>query len=298
MSAAKRDPSGGLDGQTEAGEEGRGAVARVHVSDPHASVPVRLMEADSGLTPAARLALIYLLDLGRRPNWTIYISYVVRRLGYGNRRWPRVRKEIEDAGFLTVRRGHDEAGDWSWSIDVYDRPLARPCIPAVCGNAECGDANRGDKRRSTSRLCTTRRSSSTRARARVVPPPEAAGAATAGEKKQRGPRRRNEVTCWTDDDGAWVEELTSEAGADAVRAAARAIRGLGEDPLPSVVEKRLRQDAAERARKEAERAAVRAEVAEAKAKAEAEAKREAGWNDPVRRAAAEQALAAIRERLK
>lgn len=52
-----------------------------HVRHPWAVIPIRLIEADTGLSSDARLTLIYMLDLTRRPAWVIYVRQVRHALG-------------------------------------------------------------------------------------------------------------------------------------------------------------------------------------------------------------------------
>ena len=96
----------------------RAARVEVHIRDQWVAAPVRLMEASSGLSAEARLALIYVIGLAGRPNWTIRVSHVTRALGYGNRRWPRVRRELEVAGYLQSECGHSAEGDWRWVYHI------------------------------------------------------------------------------------------------------------------------------------------------------------------------------------
>lgn len=184
---------------------------QVHVRDAWASVPVRLMEAGCGLSPEARLALIYMLDLGRRPGWTIYLAQVQRALGLGPRRWPRIRHELEAGGYFVAERGHAENGDWRWTYHLYDTPTVGPdSIPAECGDADCADAIREDRHNLTSPSCTGRNrtdSSSTRARGEdtsVATREKAAAASPRGEGKKPG-------APWRVVDGVRVYPSTDDA---------------------------------------------------------------------------------------
>lgn len=184
---------------------------QVHVRDAWASVPVRLMEAGCGLSPEARLALIYMLDLGRRPGWTIYVAQVQRALGLGPRRWPRIRHELEAGGYFVAERGHAENGDWRWTYHLYDTPSGAPDgIHAKCGDADCADAIRMDRRNLTSPSSTGRSktgSSSTCERADGVATAtrdKAAAASACGEGKKPG-------APWRVVDGVRVYPSTDDA---------------------------------------------------------------------------------------
>lgn len=253
---------------------------RVHIRDPWVSVPQRLMEAGCGLSPEARLTLIYMLDLGRRPGWTIYIAQVQRAIGLGPRRWPRIRRELEAQGYFISERGHAANGDWAWTYHVYDTPagIPSPGIPAKCMDADCGDANRVDRRSSTSPNSTSERAA---ANAREQEQPVAAAAREKGTAACRSVgipapsadrRRRTHsetgIVYWLDDEPSEIERLVRVHGIDATRAVVDEIQRRGQDPLPSIVAKRLqavRRDEVEararQARRQRPTAAERAEDA-------------------------------------
>ena len=308
MSAVGREPSGRPDVRADAGEESRGAAIRGAIRRPFAAVPFDIL-ADGRITLSDRAVLTIMLALLARPNWTLRVKHVMHLTGLSAGGWKACRRRLEAAGYYSAKRVREADGHWRWSLVVTDTPGSlrdedhdenvKSTIHQAVMDGGVIDRGEVDIRRSTLHSSTLRkRAEAPRAPARVGAPPEAAGAAAAGEKKRRGPLRRNGVTCWNDADLVWTEDLTSEAGADAVRAAARASRDAGEDPVPSAVEKRLRQDAAVRARKEAEQAAVEAEAAKAKAKAKAEAEREARRDNPTTQAAAARALAAAMRALR
>ncbi|TAM92662.1 MAG: hypothetical protein EPN40_14240 [Rhodanobacteraceae bacterium] len=169
---------------------------RIHVRDPWASVPIRLMEASSGLTPESRLALIYMLDLGRRPGWTVYVSHVVRALGLRRDRWRRMRRELEAGGYFHAVRRHGAGGRWAWEFHLTDWPTDD--VSTIDGFANDGDADDGkpdDKHNSTLSSSTglTKREAAARAIASEAQSrPDAASsggkgaAATAQQKKKPG----------------------------------------------------------------------------------------------------------------
>lgn len=221
----------------------------VHIRDPWASVPIRLMEAGCGLSSEARLALIYMLDLGRRPGWTIYVSQVQRALGYGPRRWPRIRRELEARGYFRARRGHAENGDWSWTYHIFDTPDGIPpsSIPAECMDADCIDADRLDRRSSTSRRSTSKRAAV--ARTREQPAASAAGSIDTAERQASGlaatsaRRRRTDaetgIVYWLADEPAEIARLIEAFGIEAVKSEAARLLEAGTEPLPSHVAKSL-----------------------------------------------------------
>jgi len=287
----------------------RAARVEVHAGDRWVAAPIRLMEAGCGLSAEARLALIYLLGLGGRPNWTIYVQQVARALGYGNRRWPRVRKELEAAGYLWSECGHSESGDWRWVYHIFDTPRfdagndgATPdapadptalCVPADRGDAGCGPAAGGDRHSSTSHGSTGRRS----IEQQHEDAPRAASA-PAGAAAHRQQCVVHGVTCWTQEDREAVEELTMVHGVDAVHAAARQCRAEGIDPLPSAVARRLAEVARDQRTAEAEHAAEAAEVEQRQQRAATQAARDALRDDPATRAAASAAIDSMRRLLR
>lgn len=270
----------------------RDVAVQVHISDPWASVPVRLMEAGCGLTPIARLTLIYLLDLGRRPNWTVYAGQARRALGLSEARWKRARRELEEHGYFTKHRGHAADGDWLWTYHVFDTPQSdvvedsdQLSIGRFCTDAKSTGAKQADRRNSTLFSSTQRKKKEAAGVPRAAPAPAAPGAAAAGEKEpRRQPRIVAGCTCWTPEDPTLVEELTSVNGDEAVRAKASSLRATGVDPLPSIVAKALQEDARAALQVEAERKAVEQESAKRKARAAEQAERAARREDPESRA--------------
>ena len=294
MSAAKWEPSG-REGVQTVGRDRDEIELDVVVGDAWLAVPEAIL-TDRRLTPRARITLIYLIDLARRPGWTIRLyGHVLPSLGFTRNQWPAIRDSLQAAGYYSQEKIRRADGTTWWSRTVTSRPATPPKTSA--GSSSAG--KRGGIRRSKSPSSKLHKEAEApRAPARVVPPPAAPGAAAAGEKKRQVPSRRHGVTCWNEADRAWTEELTSEAGVEAVEAAARAIRALGDDPLPSAVEKKLRQDAAARLREEAEQAAVRVEQEKLRQRAAEAQAREALRNDPASRAAAARTLAALRKSLR
>jgi len=287
----------------------RAARVEVHTRDPWVAVPTRLMEAACGLSAEARLALIYLLGLGARPGWTIYVTQVTRALGFGNRRWPRVRRELEATGYLRSECGHSAAGDWRWIYHVYDVPHfgaggdgavqdTAPDPPALCVPADRGDADRvpadgGDRHRTTTHSFTSRRYTEQQQEHRARGQGRSASAAA-----PRSPRIMHGVTCWLESDSPLVEELASGVGAGVVLDAARACRARGEEPLPSVVARELQARARAAESVAAEQAAAEQERNQRAARAAEREERAALRDDPHTRAAAEAAIAAMRKRLR
>lgn len=220
-----------------------GAI-QVHIRDPWASVPVRLMEAGCGLSPEARLVLIYMLDLGRRPNWTIYAAQVQRALGLGPRRWPRIRRELEAGGYFRAERGHKANGDWEWSYHVFDEPAGIPpsSIPAKCMDADCVDAKRGDRHNSTLSSFTSRR----RKEAEAPPPAADAAAAPQSRKSHHAPGVYHgcRVHAGTDDRER-VDACIAKRGVEWVETFAG-----NRLPLPSEVEQAMAADARREQRRE------------------------------------------------
>lgn len=239
---------------------------QVHVRDPWMSVAQRHITAASGLRlPWARLALAYLVDLGRRPGWQIYVVEVRRSLGMTDSSWRAARRELEQAGYYRAVRHHGADGRWHWTHHVYDSPqsagvgdapLAIRPIRRISthGDATHGAATSGGvtDRCSTTSASTTARISTAAVHAR----PASAAAATAEEGGQTRHRRQvHGVSCWVADDLELVAELVAEHGAQAVQSMALRLRSDGRQPLPSAVEAGL-LDARRRVR-EAEQAAAR-----------------------------------------
>lgn len=286
-------------------------AVQVHVRDPWAAVPRRLMEAGCGLSPLARLVLIYVLDLGQRPGWVIYASQARRALGLTEARWKRARRELEAGGYFVKHRGHAADGDWLWTYHIFDTPQVTAdeadggqiSIGAKRTDAKRTGAKQSDRRRNTLHSSTQRIKAAAEApRAeRAAPPPAAAGAAAnekeEGQKQKRQQRLTAGVVCWTDADREVVEELISTHSVQAVRQAATRLRAAGVDPLPSAVAKALQEAvrAALQARAEAE-----AERQEADKRAAREAERavsEARRADPAARARLAALIAATAKKL-
>ena len=274
----------------------RDVAVQVHIADPWASVPLRLMEAGCGLTPLARLVLIYVLDLGRRPDWKIYASHARRALGLTEARWKRARRELEDHGYFTKHRGHAADGDWLWTYHVYDTPQSNVVedndqlsIGRFCTDAKSTGAKQADRRNKTSHSSTQHKKKEAAAEApreeRAAPAPAAPGAAASGDKEpRRQPRIVAGCTCWTPEDPQLVEELAKVHGPDSVIAVAGELRAAGIDPLPSVVARVLQERARVSLQSAAERKAEQQDSAQRKAREAEQAERAARRDDPETRA--------------
>lgn len=278
------------------------SAVQVHIADPWASVPIRLLEAGCGLSLVARLVLVYMLDLGRRPGWVIYASQVQRALGLSESRWKRLRKELETHGYFTKRKGHAENGDWLWTYHLFDTPQAQGAqksIGAKRNDAKSTDAKQHDRHSNTLHNSTSlKKQKQHRDRGACGPaaPAVEKRAAAAGVKRQQRPVAG--VTCWTLDDAAMVEELVTTHGSQAVRGAATRLRAVGIDPLPSTVAKVLQEAARAALRLADEQEATRREAAERERRESAASAREARRDDPRTREAAKAAIAAMRKRLR
>lgn len=230
----------------------------VHFREPWFAAPLRLMEVDTGLSPDTRLTLIYMLGLGCRPGWTIYVSHVQRVLGLGPRRWKRIRKELEAHGYLWSERGHANRGIWKWTYHLSANPTGRETadqhtIHATCMDGKRIDGNRIDAGCEDKHTLTS--TSSTKRKSKEAA--EGAGAATANAARkpaaEPGPGRLgfpgvvHRCRVWNTDDVARVEAVVERSGVAAVEAWAG-----DRMPLPSELEaefaKRARDEAAVRTR--------------------------------------------------
>lgn len=85
--------------------------------------PPHLLEAGCGVKKlAARLLLIYLRDLGHRPNWRIRVAHVQRALGISSDQWKVLRKQLEAAGYLREERRRLPDGKIEWVFHIHDWP--------------------------------------------------------------------------------------------------------------------------------------------------------------------------------
>lgn len=130
MSAAAREPFGRVDGQT--GECGREEInLNVEVDEPWMAVKEAIV-TDRSLTPRARLTLIYLIDLARRPGWEIRLyGHVLPTLGFTRNQWPAIRDSLRTAGYYTQQKVRREDGTTWWRRTVTSHPATPPQKPAL-----------------------------------------------------------------------------------------------------------------------------------------------------------------------
>lgn len=217
---------------------------QIHVKSrrPWAAVPVDILE-QSGLSPLARLVLIYLLGLAARPGWDIRVRHVQHALGLTQGAWQRARRELERAGYYSVARTRGDGGRLHWRHEVRDEGT----IGCKSTDGAATGGNPADIH--SSRDLSAREKKHARGRARGPAVPARAAAGDAGDQDpEPTPHRRSGgrsivhgVFCWTDDDRAEADRLAQAHGLEAVRAAADLVRAGGQDPLPSRVADAIEQ---------------------------------------------------------
>jgi len=261
--------------------------------EPFIMAPREMVEFDAErpLGTTARLVRLYLHDLSRRPNWTIYVSQIQRALGISEVTWRSARKELEKQGFYRAQRRRTADGKWEWLHFAFRDPVAPddPTIPhlAMDGQIKDGEAIHrqvGDKRSTTPHNKTKQKSSST-ACAR-----DTSSASAAGEEKIYI-KRPSGLVCWYRNEipaAVIVEETYSPAE---IQAGIAKVAARGKDPVCGLVAREI----------ECQRAA-RASVDQAKAREEigpiAEVLiRRAELADPARRVASDAAARVAAEKL-
>ena len=216
------------------GGEGGGQQIHVVVRRPWGAAPLDILE-EGGISPTARLVLVYLLVLSARPRWEIRVGHVQGALGLTQGAWQRARKELEHAGYYKIARLRGSDGRLHWEHEVRDEPDKSIGHKSTDGGAI--DGKQTDIY--IHRDLRARKQQHARARVRGPAVPARAAAGQSHESQAQPTRRRGEliagVEVWTDADREAATKLLETHGVPAVRAAADAVRAGGQDPLPSRV---------------------------------------------------------------
>jgi len=250
-----------------------------HFTESWLSIPLALL-LDHLIGDTAFRVFCYLMDRSRIKGWELRMHKdVLPRFRISEYRWPRIRNELERAGYYMLESRKGENGTFSQVHHLFYPPRKSktsvkkppPSFPGVGdpGVGNSGVYSYGDK----SQLL---KSSSTRTRACAVP--ACAGAAATAEKVEKGKqnkafRKVRGIDCWTAEDQQVAEALLEQHGVDAVESAANAVREAGATPLPGRVavelQRRVRalQKQAKREEADQQLAQERAAAAEAAARA-------------------------------
>lgn len=97
-----------------------GASMKVRRSLRFSSVPDAVLEA-ANLSFGARVVLAW--ALGRQDGFECWIWYMLKTLGLTDRTWPRVRRELIEAGFFYQTREKGDDGKFVWKNEFTDSPL-------------------------------------------------------------------------------------------------------------------------------------------------------------------------------
>ena len=240
-----------------AGEELQG-----HCDAPWISVPQSII-LDLNLGDAACRIIIYLLDRSRMKDWKIRIyGDVLPRFKISEFRWPKIRRELELAGYYKCEKVKSKNGSFSQVHHLYYPPLHKskkgvkqpPSFPGV------GDPGVGDSGAYSKQAKPKQKSSSTRA-------PASAGDAAAPRIKARRVRVSGLVT-WYPEDAVASEILELQTPPSELAEAVAAEQAAGREPVPGRVACRLLQQ-----RQAAQHAAAAEQAARRVAAIDAESRR-------------------------
>lgn len=183
-------------------------LIKARVRDAWIAAPEKLYTKEAGVSIEARLVLMYMLDLARRPGWTIFLSQILCAVGLRRDRWRRIRRELESAGYYHALRRRAGGGKWEWDhLLTYPAEPGGGCTIVGSANDGAAAAGQGDGKRSTTApITTTRRSRE---------------AKTASPSQEKNGRRRREsgIVTWDADDTAHAEILENRYPSEILSAA-------------------------------------------------------------------------------
>lgn len=262
---------------THADDNRDGDELQVHCAAPWISVPQSII-LDRSIGDAACRVIIYLIDRVKMPDWKVKIYRdVLPRFGISEYRWPRIRREMELAGYYKCEKIKSKNGPFVQVHHVYYPPLKRPhdnkseetvkSPPSHSGVSDSGVSDWGVLFKTKE---SKQKSSSTRD-ARACAPANAGAAAKGNENKAL--RIIQGMQCWSEEDAGSAIALAELHGHEAVLDAVKALKGQGLAPVPGRVATALARAAAA-ARARAASAAAEARLARIDADSRARADRE------------------------
>ena len=227
---------------TNGADNHAGEELQVHCAAPWISVPQSII-LDRNLSDAACRVIIYLLDRSWMKDWKIRIyGDVLPRFKISEYRWPKIRREMELAGYYKSEKIKSRNGSFTQIHHVYYPPHKSeegvkppPSYPGV-GDSGLGHPGVGDSGAYSKQAKPKQKSSSTRV-ARVHAPADA-GAAAAPTIKARRVRVSGLVT-WYPEDVGESEILELQTPSSELESAVAAEHAAGRDPLPGRVACRL-----------------------------------------------------------
>lgn len=120
---------------------------RVAISRRHSfsCVPDSVLEHET-LSHASVRALAW--ALGRPEGWDLRIGYWCQKCGLTDKTWPRVKKELKEAGFFRQWKTRGARGVFKWHQEITDAPIYTTPPKRIDGASMGGagrDADGGDK---------------------------------------------------------------------------------------------------------------------------------------------------------
>lgn len=97
------------------------SLVRAVLRRPYATVPLDIV-TDASITLADRTVLVYMLAAAAKPNWTLYVAEVTRRMGLSHGGWRACRRRLEAAGYYRHIKRRCASGRWEWEVLVTDTP--------------------------------------------------------------------------------------------------------------------------------------------------------------------------------
>ena len=255
-----------------------GDELQVHCSAPWISVPQSII-LDRSIGDAACRVIIYLIDRVKMPDWKVKIYRdVLPRFGISEYRWPRIRREMELAGYYKCEKIKSKNGPFVQVHHVY-YPPQRPhdnkseetvkSPPSHSGVSDSGVSDWGVLFKTKE----SKQKSSTRA-SRVPARAGAAAASSAARIQSKARRvRASGLVTWYPEDEVESEILELQTPPSELAAAVAAEQAAGREPVPGRVACRLLQQ------RQAEQRAEAAEQAERRAAAIQAASRRRGDRD-------------------
>ena len=249
---------------TNGADNHAGEELQVHCAAPWISVPQSII-LDRNLSDAACRVIIYLLDRSRMKDWKIRIyGDVLPRFEISEYRWPKIRREMELAGYYKSEKIKSRNGSFTQIHHVYYPPLKLklerphkseegvkppPSYPGV-GDSGLGHPGVGDSGAYSKQSNPKQKSSSMRVARGHAPADAGEGESAAAEPVEKATKETKAfqiiqgVECWTREDPATTAVLLEQHGVVAVASVAAAFRVLGIAPVPGRVARELQRRAA------------------------------------------------------